>query len=113
MWRPPGGLFREGSRHKDRALVQLLLPAQPLKRAGLPLDLPPSFLQAAWRAGAGRPPSSSLGGLGRGQGLSLWTQIKPVTSTPSLCKRFLGGWEDKYWCFCWRRLGTSPTVSQR
>lgn len=58
MWRPPGGLFREGSRHKDRALVQLLLPGQPLKTAGLPLDLPPSFLQAAWRRGAGRLCSS-------------------------------------------------------
>lgn len=57
MWRPQGGLFGEGSRRKNRALVQLLLPGQPLKRAGLLLDLPRSFLQAAWRAGAGRPHS--------------------------------------------------------
>ena len=45
MWRPPGGLLRGGTSHKGRALVQLLLPlpGQPLKGAGLPLDLSPPF----------------------------------------------------------------------
>lgn len=60
MWRPPGGLLRGGTCHEDRALVQLLLPlpGQPLKGAGLPLDLSYSFMQAAWRAG--RPCFSAL-----------------------------------------------------
>lgn len=53
MWRPPGGLLGGGTGHKDRTVVQLLLPlpGQPLKRAGLPLNLSHSFIQAAWRVG--------------------------------------------------------------
>lgn len=128
MWRPPWSLPRGSTRHKGRALVQLLFPlcGQPLKTEGASSGSVPllsarllrtrrtcslgchSLLLQLWGTGA----------WARGQGLPLWTQIKLSDLNSFSLQNVLGGLGGQIWVFLLmllleRAKYTSLQISQK